>query len=134
MNFFIQSRFSGPFVGKVDDDPRPIRMFQQLQPRAQNVALVFRIMGPARRVPQGIIEKDLPRVAGAGGNIPRIGIRDRRDSPFFQHTGDQTHGLVTNGSDGRQQSHIHAVFEALPEDFRAIHPGGFAVAVIGQGS
>jgi len=40
---------------------------------------------------------------------------------------------VTDGSDRPQQGHIHVVFSALPEDFRPVYFGGFAVAVIGQG-
>ena len=123
----------GPRIGQVDDDPRPVGIFQQLKPLAQNTALVFGIVGPACRVAQGVVEKDLPRVAGAGGDVPGVGVGDRGDAPCFQHTGDQTHGLVTDGSDRRQQGHIHMVLPALPEDLRSVHFGGFAVAVVGQG-
>jgi len=99
--FFHPLPAIGPPVREIDDDPRPLGIFQQLQPCTQDAALVFRIVGPARRVAQGIIEKDLPRVAGAGSDIPPIGIGDSGDASCFQHTGNQTHGLVTDGSDRR---------------------------------
>ena len=65
--------------------------------------------------------------------FPRIGICDRGDASCFQPICNQTHGLVADGSDGRQQGHIHVVFPALPDDFRPAHFNGFAVIVIGQG-
>ena len=131
--FFHPLATVGPRKGQVDDDPRPVGILQQLKPLAQDAALVFGVLGPSCRVAQGVVEKDLPRVAGAGGNVPGVGVGYRGDAPCFQHTGDQTHGLVTDGSDRRQQGHIHMVLPALPEDLRSVHFGGFAVAVVRQG-
>ena len=40
----------GPDVRQVDDDSRPVGVLQQFQPRPQDFALIFNVMGPSRRV------------------------------------------------------------------------------------
>jgi hypothetical protein len=122
-----------PHVRQVHDDSRPVGVFQQFQTRTQDFPLIFNVMGPARRVAKRIVEKNLPGVAGMGGDVPRIGEGDRRDASFLQDTSDQTHGLVTDRSDGRQQGRIHLVLQALAKDFRSVHFDRLTMAVIGQG-
>ena len=123
----------GPPVRQVHDDSRPVGFFQQFEPRTQDFALIFNVMGTARRVAQGVVEKNLPGIASTGGDVSRIGEGDRRESSFLQDTGNQTHGLVTDRSNGRQQGHIHAVLQALAKDFRSVHFGCLTMAVIRQG-
>jgi len=88
-------------------------------------------MGAPCGVAQGVIEKDLPRVAYTGGDVSGRCISNRGDPPLLQNPGNQTHGLVADGSDGRQQSDIHMVLQALAKDFRTIHLCCLTMAVIG---
>jgi hypothetical protein len=123
----------GPHVRQVHDDSRPVGVFQQFQARSQDLALIFDVMGSARRIAKGIVDENLPRVAGMGGDVPRIGEGDRRKTSFLQDTSNQTHGLVTDRSDRRQQGHIHLVLQALAKDFRSVHFDCLTMAVIGHG-
>ena len=51
-----------------------------VQLNAENVALIFRVVRSARRIPKWVVEKDLSRVPGAGSDISGIGIGDRGDA------------------------------------------------------
>ena len=65
--FFHPRVAVGPHIGEVHYDPGPVRSFQQLQPLAHNTALIFPIVGPSRRITQGVVQKDLPRIASDKG-------------------------------------------------------------------
>ncbi len=128
--FFHPCTAFGSRIRQINDDPRSVGLFQQLQTSSQDVALVFRVMRSTRRVAQGIVEKNLSRVASTGGDIPRVGVGDGGDVSRLQNSGNQTHGLMADGSDGRQQCHVHVVLPALPEDFRSVYLRCLLVAVI----
>ena len=82
----------------------------------QDNALVFGIVGSSCRVAQRVVEKNLSRVAGAGSDIPGVGVGDRGDAPCFQHTGDQTHGLVAHRSERNQKRRLDPVLAAAAQD------------------
>jgi len=48
--FFHPLLAIGPTIREIDDDPRSLGIFQELQPFAQDLPLVFRIVRSTRRI------------------------------------------------------------------------------------
>jgi len=132
--FFHPPRVLGPLVGKIDNDSRFVGLLQQLKPCPQHVALIIGVIRTPRRVAQGKIKEYLTWVAGAGGYITGIGESYRGDPSLLQNPGNQTNGLMTYRSDRGQQGHIDIVLQASSQNFRPIHFGRLAMAVVGQGA
>jgi len=65
----------------------------------------------ARGSAERIVDKDATRRVHAGGNGERARKRHRRDAPGFDFSCDQSHGLMTHGSDGHHQSDIDFVLD-----------------------
>ncbi len=86
MNFSIQARLSDEAYGRSTMTPAG-RPLPAASTRHAGRCADFPVRGRPAGLPTGKVEKNLSRVAGAGGDIPRVGVGDRGDASRLQNTG-----------------------------------------------
>ncbi len=71
--------------------------------------LIVRVVGFAGGMPQGVVEINGPGRVHRLGNGISTGKTQGRDTPGFNFPGDQSNGLVADGSHRHQENQIHLV-------------------------
>ena len=120
-----------PVKGGLDGGSRHPGPTQEVQGHPHSRALHRHIPRLAAGIPQRKICKDVAGNAAFLDNVPRTAEHHRGDSVALQVPRDQTHGLVTNGSEAGEQHGIHTVLPAPCEDLGGVALNRVALAVIG---
>src|SRR4029079_15979836 len=88
------------------------------------------------RLAAGIAEREIAeqeaRRAGPFDDVLGGPHDHRRDAVSFEVSGDQTHGLVADGSSRHQQSGVVLVLPAARQDLRRIGLDRYALAAVGR--
>ena len=91
---------------------------------AHDVTLHGCVPGFSTRVAERKIEKGKTWYTTFFDDVPARAENDRRNARLFKVSGNQTHGLMTDGSKGYEQSGVYLVLA---------HPGFYLRSVLGQG-
>ena len=94
------------------------------------MALHYGVKGSAAGIPERKIGEHKTRNATRFDNVTRASENHRGNAMGFQMPGNQTHGLVTDGSNGGKHGNIHLVLDTPAQDFRRIHLAGFTLTVL----
>ena len=89
------------------------RSGEERQAARHDLALHFNIERRTTRTPEGKIDKQKTRYAAVLNDVPRRTDDYGRNAIGLQVSGNQTHGLVADGSVWYQKSYVYIV---LPEE------------------
>ena len=109
-----------PAKGRLQRRQRITRGLKQVEGHADDSPLHLLISRLAARVAEREVGKDKARHPALLNNITGRAEDDRWDTVRFKMSGDQTHGLVTDGSQGDQQGNIDSILTTEVEDGRGI--------------
>ena len=104
----------GPLEGRDHGGSRSFCVLQEIQRHGNDCPLHFRVVRLAARITEREVGKHHSRNAAMLYDISCSGDDDRRDAVLFEVPCDQTHGLVTYGSDGNENGRVDCVFPASP--------------------
>ena len=109
-----------PLKGRLQCRARVTRRLKQVERHADDSPLHVLVVGLATRIAEGKVGKDKARHAALLNNIARRAEDDRGNTLRLQMSGDQTHGLVTDRSQGDQQGNIDPILATEVEHGRSI--------------
>ena len=109
---------------------RPGRTLKQVDAGFDDRPLHGGIVRPAAGIAEREIREQESRCPATLDDIDG-GTQDHgRNAGGFEMAGDQTHGLVTDGSQGYEKNRIHSVFPASPQNLRCVHLVRAALTVL----
>ena len=91
-----------------------------MQGAFKNQALRDFVPRPAAGIPEGEIREHITRYSAVGDDVHRRTNDDCRNTGRFKCARNQTHGLVTDRSQGDQQGDVDVVFATVVHDRRRI--------------
>jgi hypothetical protein len=81
--------------------------FSESQRVEQDLTLTLRLSGASKGITHGRVHEERARWAYELGKIASGRDQHGGNAPLLQHSRDQTHGLVIEGSGGHQQCEVH---------------------------
>lgn len=111
----------GPLDASLDDGARPRSIGQQCQRRAHDRLLNGCVTSRTQGRPVREVDEQRPGRPHIFGDVPVHHNANGWDALLFDGPGNQSHGLLANGSAWRQENGIHAVRRQAPGH----HRGGF---------
>ena len=109
-----------PPKGRLQRRKRIARGLKQVERHPDDSPLHGLVARLAARIAEGKVGKDKTRHAALLDNIARRAEDDCGNALRLQMSGDQTHGLVTDRSQGDQQGNIDPILTTEVEDGRSI--------------
>ena len=123
-----------PDEGRLHRGAGVLRGFEHAERDVENGALLLYIKGVTAGIAQREVGEDEPGHAHVFHNVLRAPDDDGRNAVCFQVPGDQTHGLVADGSDTGYDRDINTVLPAHGQDLGRVALNRLALAAGGGGT